>query len=164
MSQSNYGTDAMAEMMRPFGAVVEMQRRSLEQAQEATREGFELQKRLVHVAIENMEAQRNVQEKSSELTRTSAEASLDAMEEAVPGDEQVYRNLHQMVADQFDAMDEMSAQTWEAFRQSMEENAEAYDEFVDQYAEFVDDSFETYLESVSDVEAELDEESFGDAA
>lgn len=136
----------------PFGAMMRMQRRSIEQTQKAMREGAELNKRMGKLMLESMDAGQSVQRKSNDLVRAAFDAYFDAMESSMPGDNTAFRNFQTVLDDQFEAMDEVSLQSWEAFESGFEDNAEAYEEFVDRFTAMMDDSFEAYADSIDEFE------------
>jgi hypothetical protein len=136
----------------PFGAMIRMQRRSIEQTRKAMHEGAELNKRMSELFMESMDASQSVQRRSNDLARTAVEAYFDAVESSMPGDATAFRNVQTILDDQFEAMDEVSEQSWEAFESGFEDNVEAYEEFVDRFAAMMDDSFEAYADSMDEFE------------
>ncbi|SEL97203.1 PHA granule structural protein PhaP [Haloferax larsenii] len=142
----------MSEQANPFAQFFQMQRRSIEQTQRSMHQGIEFQKQLTRMMVDGMKAQQSVNRKGTDFARTAFKSYLDMMDSAMPGDAHMYADMKGMMDDQFDNIDEMTAETWEVMEESFEENTEAMDEFMDHSAEYLDEATDVYLEGLHDAE------------
>ncbi|MFB6079995.1 MAG: hypothetical protein ABEJ81_03180 [Haloferacaceae archaeon] len=136
----------MSEATTPFAAMMELQRRSIDESRRALHRSVEIGKRANRIALGGIESGKSVQHGSNDVARVLVEAYADAVAETMPGDEKAQRNLKAVIDDQFDALDEMNAETWDAFHEAMEENAKVSEEFADRWLETVDDSYDDLLD------------------
>lgn len=150
----------MSDTTTPFAAMVDMQRRSIEQSRRALHRSVEIGKQANRIALDGLESSKSVQREGSDVARVLAEAYADAMAGAMPGDDRALRNLESVLDDQFEAVDEVNAQTWDAIHDAMEENARATEEFADRWLEMVDDTYDDYLDAL----ARFEERSAGGAS
>lgn len=139
----------MSETSNPFAAMVDVQRRSIEQHRRALHRSVEIGKQANRVALGGLESSQSVQHEGADVARVLLEAYADAMAETMPGDDGDLRRLKTVIDDQFDAVDEVNAQTWEAIHDAMAENARATEEFADRWLETVDDSYDDYLDALA---------------
>lgn len=142
----------MSNQTNPFEPFFQLQRRSIEQTQRSMHQGMAFQKQLTHMMVDGIEAQQSMSRKTNDFARAVMKSSFDAMESSTPGDTPMYADVKAMVDDQFDAVDEMTAQTWTAFEERLEENADAADEYVDRSLEYFDEAVALYLEGLTEAE------------
>jgi hypothetical protein len=143
-------SESEPRISNPFAQMFDLQRRTMEQSQQTFHQGMEFQKQMAHLAVDTVRSQRSMSRKSTDLARTAVEASLDSMEASMPGGGPGFDQLHAVVREQFDAVDDMNEEMWDAIERTLDENAEAYDEFVDRYMDTVDDATDVYVESVEE--------------
>lgn len=134
----------------PFASMMQMQKRAVEQSQQAVHEGVKMQKQMLDAFVDGLETQESVQRKGSDAARTAYEASIDAMSASVPGGRSASESTRRMVDDQFAAADDLSEQTWTAIEEGARENADAFDAYLEGSLDLFDESVSAYLDYLAE--------------
>ena len=138
----------------PLQTAFDMQRTVLEQTQSATHEAIKAQKAAVDAMVDGAETAESMADQNTRLTREALHAYFDAVEHATPADAEMNMGeMRELVDEQFDAYDEVQAETWSAIHEAMAEGADGVEQFADEYADAVDDSFETFLDAHEQMES-----------
>lgn len=145
----------MADYTDPVERTFELQRRSIEQSQEALERTLTLPARVGEAALDSLDSQESVQRDVVELQQEAIRSFLDAVEETFPGAETSTRDLRETVDDQYDTVLESHAAFFENLSSSLEEGVDAYDELSDETLVALED----LVDSLVDAQAELEDQS-----
>lgn len=137
----------MSRATTPFGAMFQMQRRSLEQGQRAFERGLEMQRQMADAVVDGMDAGRSTQKKGVEVARSATDAYFDAVAATMPGDAAAVERTHEAVDDQFEAFDALHTQVWDAVQRTVTGNADALDDVEESYRSAVLESMDVAIEA-----------------
>jgi len=145
----------MTDYTSPVKTTFELQRKTIEQGQNAVSQTVDFQQRIGEAAIEGIDAQESAQRKFVELQQETLHSVLDAFEGAIPGAEDATGELRTTVDDQFETVLDNHAELFENLHSELEDGLESYDELNDEYL----DAFDEFVASVVDLHEDVEEQS-----
>jgi short-subunit dehydrogenase involved in D-alanine esterification of teichoic acids len=140
----------------PMDAVLELQRRTLEQTQRTIEQHLAFQHRLTEAVSSGLAEGAEARERSSAVTRTAMHRYLDILEDAVPGAAGNVEAVREAVDEQFDAMDEAGASAFEMTEERVADYGELSAATLEQLADHLDLLAETHADVRAETEAFLD--------
>lgn len=137
----------MSQATAPFGAMFRMQRRSLEQGQQAFERTFEMQRQMTDAFVDSLTAQESTQKKGVEVVRSATDAYLDAVAATMAGDATAVERAHEAVDGQFEAFDALHTQVWDAVERTAVDGAEMMDDVEESYRSAVVEAMDVAIEA-----------------
>jgi len=145
----------MADYTNPVATTFELQRRSIEQGQEALEQTLTFPTRVGDAAVDSLDSQESVQRNVVAFQQDAIHSLLDTVEETFPGAETSTNDVREVVDDQYDSVLEAHAELFENLSTSLEEGIEAYDDLSAETVEALEEA----LEELVDAQEELEEQS-----
>jgi len=144
--------EPMADYTNPVETTFELQRRSIEQSQEALEQTITLPARVGEAAIDSLNSQESVQQNVVETQQEAIHSFLDAVEETFPGVETSTGEVREVVDDQYDSVLEAHAAFFENLSNSLDEGVEAVDELSEETVEALEDLVDSLVEAQGELE------------
>lgn len=144
----------MVDYTQPIKTTFEMQRKSLEQGQQALERTFGLQNRVGEAAVDGLETQESVQRNAVELQKEFVHNVLDSVEANVPGTEEMVVELRDMLDDQYDVVLDSHEELFANLTGDVEEGIEAVDEMSDEYFEMLEEQLDALYEAHEELEVQ----------
>jgi len=138
----------------PVTTVFEMQRRTIEQSQQAVKQSLEFQQNVSQAMVDSLDSQESAQRRGVELTQTMFHSYLDAVEAAVPGVEGSVEEVRATVDEQVEFLLENHAEAFETVEAEFEEGIGAYDELSEDYVAALDEQVELLVDAHEDLEGQ----------
>lgn len=142
----------MADAPNPFDALIDTQRRTIEQSTTALHQSVEMGTRANEMALTSLNSTRSVQQRGMELAQSTTKASIDAMG-PVSGGEMRMDGFQEMIDDQFETANEINDETWNVIHEMMTQTSEASEEIAELYLALVDASSEATLHALETLES-----------
>lgn len=142
----------MADYTNPIETTFELQRRSIEQGQEAFERTITFPTRVGKATVESLESQESVQRNVVELQQEAIHSFLDAVEETFPGVETSTEDARAVVDDQYETVLDNHAEFFENLENSIQESVDAYDELSDETIAAIEELLETVVEAQEELE------------
>ncbi len=142
----------MADYTNPVETTFELQRRSIEQSQEAIEQTITFPARVGEATIDSLDSQESVQRDVVELQQEAVLSLLDAVEETFPGVGTSTDDARDVVDDQYESLLDTHAEFFENLTNSLEEGVDAYDEVGDETVEALDELADALLEAQEELE------------
>ena len=142
----------MSENTSPINTVFEFQRSTIEQTHETLRRGVEFQQDLSETVVGSFDPVRGAQQRSQDLVRTGFDTYFDAVESAVPGDQEIVTEFRETIEERLDTLEGSQLDAVDAFEQNLEEGTDAVDELLEDFLESLDEQIASLLESHEEIE------------
>jgi uncharacterized phage infection (PIP) family protein YhgE len=142
----------MPDYTNPVETTFELQRRSIEQSQEALEQTITLPTRVGEAALDSLDSQESVQRNVVETQQEAIHSFLDAIEETFPGVETSTEDVREVVDDQYDSVLEAHAGFFENLSNSLDEGFDAVDELSEETIEALDDLVDSLVEAQEELE------------
>lgn len=136
----------------PLSMAFELQRRTIEQSNEALKRSLDFQQQLNESLLGGLDSGTEAHKQSTELTRKSMHAALDTIESAVPGSVTGIEQVRQAVDEQFDAAEQAGDEMAELAEEGIE-NAEAA---AQSYVDSIDQQLSVLLDAHEDIETQTE--------
>lgn len=137
----------------PLTVAFELQRRTIEQSNEALKRSLAFQQQLNESLMGGIEHGTEAHQRSAELTRDAMHSYLDTIESAVPGSVAGIEQVRQAIDDQFDAAEQAGSEAAEMATGGIENAEEATQAYVDS----IDQQLSVLLEAHEDIEAQTED-------
>lgn len=134
----------------PITTAFELQRRTLEQSQQALEQSIEFQKQLNDAITGGMGSQAEAQQRSVDVTRSAMESYLDTIESNVPGAGAGVAQVREAMEEQFVAVKEAQEEAQEMSTEGIDE----YEDLSEQYLDALGDQMDMLYEAHADMEAQ----------
>ena len=144
----------MADYTNPVETTFELQRRSIEQSQEALEQTITFPTRVGEAAVDSLDSQESVQRNAVEFQQEAIHSLLDAVEETFPGVETSTEDVREVVDDQYGSVLEAHAELFENLSNSLDEGVGAYDELSEETVEAIDDLADSLVEAQEELEGQ----------
>ncbi|MFB6188857.1 MAG: hypothetical protein ABEI57_03150 [Halapricum sp.] len=138
----------------PVTTAFELQRRTIEQSQQAVKQSLEFQKNLNQAFVDSLDSQESAQRRGVELTQTLFHSYLDAVEASVPGVSGSVEELRNTVDEQIEFLLENHEEAFDAVEGEFAEGLEAYDELSADYVEALDEQVDLLIEAHEELEGQ----------
>jgi methyl-accepting chemotaxis protein len=145
----------MVDYASPVETTFELQRKSIEQGQQAIEQTVSLPQRFGEAAVDSLDSQESVQRSVVELQQETLNSLLDAVEESLPGAESPTADLREVIDDQYAAFLDNHEEFFDNLEESLEESVDAYDELSEESIEALDELVDALME----VQEELEDQS-----
>ncbi len=142
----------MVDYTNPVETTFELQRRSIEQGQEALQQTITFPTRIGEAAVDSLESQESVQRNLVELQQDALHSVLDALEETFPGVETSTEDVREVVDGQYDALLDNHAEFFENLENSITEGFDAYEELSEETLEAIEDLIDSLMEAQEELE------------
>ena len=136
----------------PVSRAFELQRKTIEQSQEAMKQGLEFQQRLNEALVRGVESGSEARDRGTEMTRDALHNTLDAIEEMVPDASGNLDQVRESIDEQFDAAKDASEEASERAVEFTEGSLENVEQASESYLDSVDDQLDTMLAAHEDLE------------
>jgi len=136
-----------------------MQQRLFDQQRRFVERSFEMQRRMLDSVDAGLEAQHSAEKQSRHLAQMAFDATIDAWEQSIPGEEPAMDDIREMIDEQFEAGDKLSEEAWTALESTIEDSVDTYGDMLDQSEEFYSDMFDAYMQTAERVEEQVEEAS-----
>jgi len=144
----------MVDYTQPVRATFELQRKSLEQGQEALEQTVDFQRRVGEAAVDSLNAQESVQHSAVELHQEVLFGALDAIETNVPGAEDAVVDLREGLKEQYDVLLDNHGELFANMSKEIEESVDNVEEFSDDALEAFDEQLDLLFEAHEELEAQ----------
>lgn len=141
----------------PMNTMFDMQRTVLDQQQQIVSRSFDVQRRMLESMHTSMDVGRNMDAQTRHLTETAVDATMETMENAIPGGAEGMDDLRDVIDQQLEAGESMSEETWTVIEDQLEETIASYESALDEGEKLSEDLFETYRGMFEQVEETVDE-------
>ncbi len=145
----------MTDYTSPVKTTFELQRKTIEQGQNAVAQAMDFQQRIGSAAVDSVDAQESAQRKLVELQQETLHSVLDAFEGAVPGAEDATTELRTTVDDQYETVLDNHAEVFENLHSELKDGLDSYDELNDEYL----DAFDEFVASLVELHEDFEEQS-----
>jgi len=142
----------MADYTSPLETTFELQRKSLEQGQQALEQTIDFPNRIGEATVDSLDSQESVQRSIVELQQETFHSVLDALEEGIPGVETPTEDVRELVDDQYDAFFENHEELFANLETSLEESLDAYDEMSEESIEALEELVDALVEAQEELE------------
>lgn len=142
----------MTDDSNPVSQAFALQRKTIEQSQEAMRQGLEYQQRLNEAVLDSVEGGSHTTERGTEMTRDALHSTLDAIEQIVPDASGNLDQIRESIDEQFDAAQEATEQATDQAIETTESGIDNIEEVTEAYLDSVDEQIETLLATHEDLE------------
>ena len=144
----------MVDYTQPVKATFDMQRKSLEQGQDAVKRTVEMQARVGKAALDSLGSQESFQRSAVELQQDLVHSYLDAVEANVPGMDGAVFEMRELVDEQYAALLESHEELFASIVSEVEEGVDATDEMGEEYVSMLDDQMEMLYETHEELEGQ----------
>jgi len=144
----------MVNYTSPIEATFELQRKSLEQSQQAFQQTVDLPARLGEAAVDGLESQESVQRSVVELQQETLHTLLDTLEDGLSGVEAPTGDLREVIDDQYDVVLDNHAEFFDNLGNGVEEALQTYDEFSAESVEALEDLLDALVELQEELESQ----------
>src|SRR6056297_1519469 len=144
----------MVDFTQPVKTTFELQRKSLEQGQQALEQTVDLQQRVGDAAIDGLDASESVQRSAVELNQDLVHSVLDAIEANVPGTEDTLVELRDGLDEQYDALLENHEELFANLTDEVEDGVANVDEMSEEYLDVLDEQLDMLLEAHEELEGQ----------
>lgn len=145
----------MTDYTSPVKTTFELQRKTIEQGQNAVSQTMDFQQRIGEAAVESIGTQESAQRKLVELQQETLHSVLDALEGSVPGAEDATGDLRTTIDDQYETVLDNHAELFENLHRELDDGLDSYDELNEEYL----DAFDEFVASVVELHEDLEEQS-----
>lgn len=143
----------MSEYSSPISIAFELQRSTIEGAQEAIENSVRVQKQFNDTVVDGFGPTREASERSTNLVRTGFDTYFDAMESLMPAGAGI-DEVREMTHEQLDLLEEGQLDAIEQFETGVTESADSTAAMLDDFLTALDEQVTTLLESHEDLEAQ----------
>ncbi|MEF8775863.1 MAG: hypothetical protein V5A43_05085 [Haloarculaceae archaeon] len=144
----------MVDYTSPVSATFEMQRQSIQQGQKALARSVEFQQDVNQAVVNGLESQRSAQERTVELQKRVMHSALDAMEQNVPGMGDQFADLREAVDEGYDTLLETHEEAFAAVSEQFEEGASTFDEATEDALAAMDEQLEMLVSAHEELETQ----------
>ena len=134
-----------------------MQRDALEGTHEVIERSVEFQQDVNARMLDAVEPARDVSERGTDLVRTGVETYFDAIEAAVPGDQEVVADIRETIDEQLETLEETQTDALDELEADLEDGADSVDELLEEFLETLDEQLDSLLEAHEDLEEQTAE-------
>jgi gas vesicle protein len=142
----------MVDYTSPVETTFELQRRSIEQSQQAIEQTVDLPQRVGEAAVDSLDSQESVQRSVVELQQQTLNSLLDAVEEGFPGAETPTEDVREVIDDQYTAFLDNHEEFFVNLEESLEEGVDAYDDLSEESVEAIDEFVDALMEAQEELE------------
>lgn len=143
----------MSEPNSPVSVVFDLQRNAIEQTHKAVTRGVETQQHFGETLVD-FEPAKQTTERSYEAVRTVGDVYFDAVESAMPGQQDLLADVRAAVDDQLDTLEATQVETIEAVETNVQEASAAADDSRAEFITALDEQFEAVLDAHEAIEAQ----------
>lgn len=143
----------------PYTTMFDMQRRVFDQQRRFVEQSFDTHRRMLDSVPTGFEAGRSAQNQTQRLAGVAMEATIDAIEQSIPGQEPAMGDVRAMLEEQMNAGEKLTDEAWTAYQSTVEESLTAYNDVLDQTEAFYIDLYDAFLRSFEQVEQQVEEAS-----
>lgn len=143
----------MTEYTNPIKTTFDLQRKTLEQGQQAIAQGVDFQRQVSDSVVAGVESQEEFQRRVVELNRDTLHAALDAIE-GIPNADVVVEDLRESVDSGYDEALASHEEVFDALAEELEDGIEGYDELVDELVVTLDEQFDIVVEAHEELEGQ----------
>lgn len=141
----------MVNYTSPIETTFELQRKSLEQGQQAFEQGLDFQRRVSDSLIDGLATQEDVQRSIVELHRDTVYSVLDAVE-GLPGAEVGAEDLRETLDDGYSEILDGHADAFETISEELESGVDSYDEFTEDLLNTIDEQLDILVSAHEELE------------
>ncbi|MFB6108801.1 MAG: hypothetical protein ABEJ82_08190 [Haloplanus sp.] len=139
----------------PLSSAFELQRTMIAQSRRAAETSIDLQRTFAQTWFDSVESAQSVQQSGVTLSKRAVDAYLEGLKTVLP--EESVAELEAAVDEQFEAFDEIHANTWESFLASLADAEESYEELTDVQLRMLADAFDAAERMQADAEETAEE-------
>jgi predicted ribosome quality control (RQC) complex YloA/Tae2 family protein len=143
----------MSNYSSPVSVAFEFQKRALEGTHDAIENSVAVQTQFADAMFGGFDPVRNASEQSTDLVRTGLDTYFEAIEAVVPA-ESGFEELHGMMHEQLDTLEESQLDAVDQFEANLEESTESTEQFLDEFLDALDEQITMLLETHDDLEAQ----------
>lgn len=143
----------MSEPNSPVSVVFDLQRNAIEQTHKAVTRGVETQQQFGEMLVD-LDPAKQTTERSYEAVRTVGDVYFDAVESAMPGQQDLLVDVRATVDDQLDTLEATQVETIETFETNVQEASASADDRRAEFITALDEQFEAVLDAHEAVEAQ----------
>ena len=144
----------MVDYTQPVKATFELQRKSLEQGQQALEQTLDLQHRVGQAAVDGLEAQESAQRNAVELHQDFVHSVLDAVETNVPGSEDMTVELREMLDEQYATLLENHEELFDSITAEVEDGISTVDEMSEEYFTVLEEQLDLLYDAHEELEGQ----------
>lgn len=141
----------MSKTDSPASIAFDIQRSAIEQTHQAVSRGVETQ-RGFNEALVDFGAAKQANERSYDALRTVVDVYFDALETAMPGQQDALGEFRDAVDEQFDALEADQTEAIETLEANVREGSESADDLLEEFVAVLDEQFEAVLDAQADIE------------
>lgn len=141
----------MANYTNPIKTTFELQRRSIEQGQQAIEQGVDLQRQVSGTVVTGLESQEELQRSVVGLSRDAVHNVLDVIE-ALPNADVAVEDLRENIDDGYDEALSSHEEVFDAISEELEGTIDSYDGLTDDLVESLNEQIELVVEAHEELE------------
>jgi chromosome segregation ATPase len=143
----------MANYTSPIETTFELQRRSLEQGQQAIEQSFDVGQQISDSLMAGLDSQEQFQRQLVQLNRDTVTSVLDAIE-GLPGADVAVDDLRENVDDGYEELLDGHADAFDSISEELENGADSYDELTQDLLDTIDEQLDLIVEAHEELEAQ----------
>ena len=144
----------MVDYTTPITTTFEMQRKSIEQGQQALHRTVEMQKQFSGAFADGLESTESAQRRLVELQQETIHQTLDAIEANVPGADTGTEEVREVVDDQFEQLLANHEEAFDVLAEELDEGMTTYDEMTADYLDALGEQVDLVLETHEELETQ----------
>ncbi|WP_336325663.1 hypothetical protein [Halovenus sp. HT40] len=141
----------MTNFTNPIETTFELQRRSIEQSQQAIEQSFDVGQQISDSLIAGLESQEQFQRQLVELNRDTVTSALDAIE-GLPGADVAVDDLRENIDDGYDELLAGHEDAFDSISEELENGVDSYDDLTQDLLETVDEQLDLIVEAHEELE------------
>ncbi|MXR51838.1 hypothetical protein GRX03_09495 [Halovenus sp. WSH3] len=143
----------MIDYTSPIQTTFELQRRSLEQSQQALEQSVDIGQQISESLLAGLDSQEQFQRRLVELNRDTVASALDAIE-SLPGADVAVDDLRENIDDGYERLLDGHEEAFDNISAELEDGTDSYDDLTAELLETVEEQLDLLVEAHEELEAQ----------